>query len=528
MPQLTQGLIVAGLIGLLLAVIVGYYLRQGQINELTETLQRSQKRQEDLAVEHEQRLRDATQQLQKDYEAQLSEKMEQYQIQLEEQRSRLESEYRARQGMEGVALAEVDSLTEQRIRKQYETRLKEAAAKIQQAYEQHLQAKLAAARSHPQPEDNPQRINSPASVGLEATNLAALEERLQADYDRRLAERIAEYQDDMTQRMAQLEQEYEARLQMAQPTASPELAPTPSELELNLRRELEASLREEYDQRLAAEIEHYQNQLAQRTQELDQSYEALQTSPVTSSSPIAEELITEGLIAEALITAESELDLGINAELNTAEMTDPAASRDSLGFDELEDDVSSDLSLDLSPEADSMDSAADGDLNEWDSELQQQASAENQAEDTQTSSLDVSEVEANDAGLADLSALLNDQGENTAADDIFGSADDALGDLGNETVESFDLETLSDNQDTQDDDIFGLSGGTSGSSDELNFDALLDDNPPAGDIQDDMQAFDTDFGAEAELDLEALLNAPDTDNVSDEQLEGLDDISDLS
>ena len=38
MPQLMQGLIVAVLIGLLLAVIVGYYLRQGQVNELAEAL----------------------------------------------------------------------------------------------------------------------------------------------------------------------------------------------------------------------------------------------------------------------------------------------------------------------------------------------------------------------------------------------------------------------------------------------------------------------------------------------------------
>jgi gas vesicle protein len=367
MPQLTQGLIVAGLIGLLLAVIVGYYLRQGQINELTETLQRSQKRQEDLAVEHEQRLRDATQQLQKDYEAQLAEKMEQYQIQLEEQRSRLESEYRARQSLEGDALAEVDSLTEQRIRKQYETRLKEAAAKIQQAYEQHLQEKLAEARSYPQPEDNPQRLASLTSGGVEATNLTALEQRLQAEYDQRLAERIAEYQDDMTQRMAQLEQEYEARLQMAQPTASPELVPSANELELNLRRELEASLREEYDQRLAAEIEHYQNQLTQRTQELEQSYEALQTAPIDSSAT---------------------------------------------------------------------------------------------------------------------------QGESAS------------------------------------DDIFGLSEGDTGGADDLNFDALLDENQTPGE-QDATLAFDADFGTE-ELDLEALLNTSDPDNVPDEQIEGLDDISDLS
>jgi hypothetical protein len=317
MPQLTQGLIVALLIGLLLAVIVGYYLRQGQVNELTEALQQSQRRQDDLENQHDQRLREATEQLQKDYEAHLAEKMEQYQDQLDAQRSQLEAEYRSRQGLVGsTPSAAADSTAEQRIRKQYETRLKEVAAKVQQAYEQHLQAKLVEARSQAQQEydqrlaeaiahyqDQAQLaqttsgialgalVPEPAAAAGETLDGAALEARLQAEYDQRLAERIAEYQDAMAQRLAQLEQDYEARVQLAaaaNPAPAP-AEPSAAELELNLRRELEATLRAEYEQKLAENIEHYQDELTQRTQELAQSYEArlqlVQDSPPPEAPP---------------------------------------------------------------------------------------------------------------------------------------------------------------------------------------------------------------------------------------------------
>lgn len=334
MPQLTQGLIVAVLIGLLLAVIVGYYLRQGQVNELTEALEHSQRRQQDLEDQHDQRLREATEQLQKDYEAHLAEKMEQYQAQMDAQRGQLEAEYRSRQGLMGNAnapSAAADSTAEQRIRRQYETRLKEVAAKVQQAYEQHLQAKLLEARSQAQQDydqrlaeaiahyqDQAQLAQSTSGVALgalvpepsaagESSDLAAVEARLQAEYDQRLSERIAEYQDDMAQRLAQLEQDYEARLQLAAAASPAPGAADPSteELELNLRRELEAALRAEYEQKLAEKIEHYQDELTQRTQELEQSYEdrlqIMQASPPPEAPPggTAEDLDLDQAIAAA-------------------------------------------------------------------------------------------------------------------------------------------------------------------------------------------------------------------------------------
>ncbi|MBD2105802.1 hypothetical protein [Nodosilinea sp. FACHB-13] len=356
MPQLTQGLIVAALIGLLLAIIVGYYLRQSQVNELTEALQQSQKRQEELEKAHEQRLRNATQQLQKDYEAQLAEKMEQYQDQFEERRGQLESEYRTRQSVMGGASVDADSTTEQRIRKQYETRLKEAATKIQQAYEQHLQDKLVEARSqaqqdydqrlaeaiaHYQDQEQTRQTQAPGALSLGALvpeptavasvstpDTAEIEARLQAEYDQRLAE----YEDDIAQRLAQLEQEYEARLQMAQSGDSvpADLAPSTAELELNLRRELEDSLRVEYEQKLAEKIEHYQDELTQRTLELEQAYEArlqLQVAPFPEpTAPMAAEPAVDldmamleeamppeiAIADEAALIADSEISLDMN------------------------------------------------------------------------------------------------------------------------------------------------------------------------------------------------------------------------
>lgn len=457
MPQLTQGLIVAVLIGLLLAVIVGYYLRQGQVNELTEALQQSQKRQEDLELEHEQRLRDATRQLQKDYEAQLAEGMERYQAQLDEQRQQLEAEYQARQSLVGGAPQATDSIgidqssVEPRIRKQYEARLREVAAKMQQAYEQHLQEKLAEVRTTAQHDyeqrlaetiahyqDQASQAPQPSYIDLgdlvpeqpvasiaTAANLAELEAQLQAEYDQRLATRIAQYQDEVAQRMAQLEQDYETRLNMVSPTAAVD-QPSTAELELNLRRELEDSLRVEYEQKLAEKIEHYQNQLTQRTQDLEQSYEArlqlLQTGATVGS---------------------------------------PAPTTDEVEFD-LEDAIAAANAAALSAS------------NETGLDMDAFAS------DTEDSSDNL-----------ELAALLNDEMESNVAEDSGTGTDPSTFD----TEDGLDLDT--------------------------DFNHEIEDGLDLG----------TDFNSETsetDLDLEALLNAPSPEPDSDDRLDSLDDISDLS
>ncbi|MGF1520301.1 MAG: hypothetical protein ACFCVB_21215 [Nodosilinea sp.] len=443
MPQLTQGLIVAVLIGLLLAVIVGYYLRQGQVNDLTEALRQSQTRQEDLEQEHERRLREATQQLQKDYEAQLAESIERHQAQLDEQLGQLEAEYQARQGLVGSAAVETDSSVDQRIRKQYETRLKEVAGKMQQAYEQHLQERLAEERAIAQQaydrrlaeviaryQDQASLAQSPTDIPLGnlvperpvASDTAELEARLQAEYDQRLTERIAQYQDDMAERSAQLEQEYEARLAMAtgrtpgSVDGAPE-QPSIAELELNLRRELEESLRVEYEQKLAEKIEHYQDELNQRSQELEQSYEArLQLfqsgapAEAAPSMPDGAELDLEGAIAAANAAA---LAASIEASLDEASLDTDDVSLDS-------PEVSLDLDA-FSPETGSSiaDSAANSDdfgLDLLDSDMESGGGQSFGQDDGL--GLDT------DFDTEDLEGLLNAPGPDFAADDLLDSLDD--------------------------------------------------------------------------------------------------------
>jgi hypothetical protein len=476
MPQLTQGLIVAALIGLLLAVIVGYYLRQGQINGLREALRQSQQRQEELELEHEQRLREATLQLQKDYEAQIADKMELYQAQIEAQRAQLEAEYRSRQGLAGaVEPASADSGVEQRIRKQYEARLKEAAAKIQQAYEQHLQEKLVEVRSQTEQEYNqrlaeviahyqdeaqahqsaatlpplgalvPEGLSSAGIAGVEAEagDTAALEARLQAEYDRRLAERLAEYQDDMDQRLAQLEQDYEARLQMAQAGAATPVAAEPStaELELNLRREIEDQLQEEYDLRLAESIEHYKNELAQRTQELEQSYEARLQLLQTTGPEETQSIDAPGIDFAAAIAAANAADLAASLEPDLV-LEEP------------------NLEVALGPDLGNL--LAEPDAGEF----------------------EFGDLEPGELDLGDGPGLDFDAGASAAPAD-------ALSDE--------NLAALLDSDPT--------------------FDSFDPANPPGG---------DAGFDSGDEIDLEALLNAPAPDNAPDDLLEGLDDISDLS
>jgi hypothetical protein len=324
-----QGIIIALLISLLIGIVVGFYLRQSHINELSDDLQKSRKRNQELEQEHERRLQTATLQLQQDYESQLTEKIEQYQQQYNQQIAQLEAEYNARadlhaQGQqpsemspdagygEPFATPESQHAIEQRIRTQYEVRLKEAAYKIQQAYEHHLKEKLNESRDLIQ-QDYEQRLaekiqyyqnqmdqrlsqsnqaqearlmamttdGDAATMGIAATaGAAATATQLRAEYEAKLAEKIEYYQDEFNRRVEALEREYEARTRMVEGASAgtegvgafSDAGMTPADrqaLEASLRDEIEVSLRAEYDQRLAETIEQYQDELGQRTQELE-------------------------------------------------------------------------------------------------------------------------------------------------------------------------------------------------------------------------------------------------------------------
>ncbi|MBD0267051.1 MAG: hypothetical protein ICV77_02035 [Cyanobacteria bacterium Co-bin8] len=296
-------ILIALLISLLVGVIIGYFLRQGRISELVQTLKQNQRRNEDLELDHQQRLQEATLRLQQDYEAQLTEKIERYQDQLEERTHQLEQEYQSRlavvqQGRQspGSGLSEPMpgalspspqpnispdiQYVEQQIKRQYEDRLREAARKIQQAYEQHLRQKLRETR-----------------------------DLLQQDYENRLAQKIEHYETQLASRTEQLQGEYDIRLQALGPTpptptagwdttvamglnqpqmvgsAAPVPGPPPAIPDEALQR-LEGQLRQEYEQRLAEKIEHYQDDLAQRVQNLEAEYEArLQVSLQAQPEP---------------------------------------------------------------------------------------------------------------------------------------------------------------------------------------------------------------------------------------------------
>ncbi|HSM83079.1 MAG TPA: hypothetical protein VLS96_15415 [Nodosilinea sp.] len=593
MPQLTQGLIVAGLIALLLAVIVGYYLRQGQVNELTEALKQRQQRQEELELEHERRLREATQQLQRDYETQLVEKMERYQAQLEAQRSQLESEYRARQGLVGgPGLGDADGSTEQRIRKQYETRLKEAAAKIQQAYEQHLQEKLVEARSQVQQDydqrlaeaiarhqDQDQERLAPAGGDLSVSALMPqpgpaaapdLEARLRAEYDQQLAERVAQYQDEMAQRLAQLEQEHATQLSLAQGRADFTAVPEPSteELELNLRREIEASLKAEYEQKLAEKIEHYQDELTQRTQELEQSYEArlqvLQLGGLGETAALATDSADFDL--EGAIAATNDITLETGPDLDTLVSDDfaaPLAEPTDLGFaapmagvpDQSPDHAAGpdellSLDSDFTAEQPADDFTFDLGTTEGDSDDlmldlgSTEGSPEGSTLDFGATPMSPEEV------MLDLDTTPGDS-EDLTLD--FGTPADGSEDLsldfgataGSPEEVMLDLDATPGNPE----DLSLDFGTTAGDSEDLTFDfgaadssddsLVLDSDftavdfteAPSGDGLSSLDAAfmaDPDFTTEAELDLDALLNAPAPETASDDLLDSLDDISDLS
>lgn len=135
--------------------------------------------------------------------------------------------------------------------------------------------------------------------------LSTLEAELRSDYDRRLAERIEQYQDEMSQRIAQMEQEFAARLQMAQATQPAEEPPQMVELPSNA--ELEAQLQAEYDQRLAAAVARHQDEMTERLQALTEEYEARLHRPQGDDGSKAEEADTADLEAALRQELETEL-----------------------------------------------------------------------------------------------------------------------------------------------------------------------------------------------------------------------------
>ncbi|MEM0981488.1 MAG: hypothetical protein AAGH78_14590, partial [Cyanobacteria bacterium P01_H01_bin.58] len=214
-----------GIIIVVLAIVVGvfagvglvYLWMQGRIKDQEKTLKAQQKQLANLEASYTVRLRETTQQLRHDYEAELANTIAHYQDELAVKTVDLQQTYETR--LQVLQQGMTSSLTEQaavavatmpvaavasvpaepvqndteantaevlqaelqaevaQIRRQYEARLKAATQKLQSTYEQKL-----------------------------AEDATAAKTQLQADYNRRLAAKVEDYEAQFTIRKAELEE----------------------------------------------------------------------------------------------------------------------------------------------------------------------------------------------------------------------------------------------------------------------------------------------------------------------------------
>lgn len=279
-----QVLIIALLAALLIGILIGYFLMQGRLRRQDEALKASQRRHlAELEAAHESRLRETTQRLRQDYEAELATTIEHYQDQLSDKTSELQQIYETRfrvvqdsvitsadasgQGSQsngnlGIDQAPLSQPEVRHLKRQYEKRLKEAAQKLQQAYEKQLTQHAKTVRAE-----------------------------LHAEYEQRLAAKTKEYETQIAARDAQLNQTLmgrhetphkidESTLTLASrepsplpktPSPSPVMIPTQEDIDARIR-EATQQIQQNYEQQLSAKLEEYQDRLSSRVQELETDY----------------------------------------------------------------------------------------------------------------------------------------------------------------------------------------------------------------------------------------------------------------
>lgn len=296
-----QAMSIPLLVGLVIGLAIAYLWMQGRIRRQAQALKASQQRLNDLEAEHERRLRETLKTLRADYDTHLAQQIAHYQDELADRTLELEQEYQMRmevlqQGIdvappaaparapgpvEAIGPSETAKLSAPevvKIKHQYETRLKEAAQKLQHAYEQQLAQRVKAAST-----------------------------AVQHDYETRLAQKIEHYEQQFATRITQLEEEYQARHEMlnkagsASPAALPQSSPSeimgrpgdettmtlppmarpvaPAVVPTSTTDDakllaVKQQLRAEYEQQLAAKIEHYQDQLATRLKAQEEEFTA--------------------------------------------------------------------------------------------------------------------------------------------------------------------------------------------------------------------------------------------------------------
>ena len=303
MTSTLQGIIIALLTGLLVGILVGYFLVQGRVRRQNQALKEGQRRLADLEQDYEARLQETTQQLRHDYEADLAKTIEHYQDQLSRKSVELQQSHETRlkvlqQGLTDstaqqstLGRSDTGSLSRasesplsrpevQHLRQQYEIRLKEAAQRLQNAYEKQL-----------------------------AHHVKAAKTELETDYEKRFAEKIKQDDEALSVRQAQLEQDYASRiealnqaqaravshpatsmsggtgdettvtLQPAVPLSSaaatqpPLVSPMLTQADIDQRIQVATQqVRQDYEQQLSARLKEYKDQISSRVRELEEDY----------------------------------------------------------------------------------------------------------------------------------------------------------------------------------------------------------------------------------------------------------------
>jgi uncharacterized protein YneF (UPF0154 family) len=203
-----QVIILALLITCVVGIVIGYIMAQKRFQQEAEV--RQQQNQDQLqAIQsaHDQRLQDALFRARQDYEAQLTRQIGHYQDQFAQNLAEREQEHQTRvevwqEGLAAAGASPSDDMTGGtavtqpevlQLKHQYEARLKEAAHKLQQAYEQQLAQRFKATKAD-----------------------------LQQNYETQLAQKIEHYEAQLAARVTQLETEFEARqASLAEAEAAP-------------------------------------------------------------------------------------------------------------------------------------------------------------------------------------------------------------------------------------------------------------------------------------------------------------------
>ncbi len=303
-----QGLIVALLTAFLIGLALGYTYLQTRWKRQSIALKESQRRIRELEQAHERQLQETRDRLRAEYEAEISATIEHYQDQLSRKTLELEQTYETRiQVLQQSAAAAPDlqpaiaenlgnrfetalqgrpyALNEAslsapqpadaplsqpellRLKRQYEVKLKEAAQKLQKAYERQL-----------------------------AQNAKNLRADLQAEYEKRLDARLQAKDQELADLRAKMEQlRASPRDMMAADfapstpsqimgvgdettvTLSPisQRPPSPQYIQEEIEARIQVvaeQMRQDYEQQLATQMEAYQAQVTRRLEELEAEY----------------------------------------------------------------------------------------------------------------------------------------------------------------------------------------------------------------------------------------------------------------